>query len=1301
MEQIANNIDDFTICLGEYNEDKQNVLFWLQILINKVKGKIFIINFSGENTKKVIYECREKWNEDNFVSESMFDKKVVVEDKVSCSMKFVYDYLNIISDNDYILIIGGERLIPYNSQSKSLINTEFKSLTLSCNLMQDEDWKTYCLWVDNLYENFQHKVQGIILNIGVDENTKSIILSLLDESKNMSIICSQIVEYGNKFDNIISNFYNKFGKECNYDDMIKYLDINKMNINKKNYISMLTEVYLFFKVNNKAIELLEENYDSLDNQSKKLLADLLYRESNKVDESKKILCDIFRQDKFLKDLMPSILRVYENDSDEIRENWINVALEIEPENPKIIEHHGNFLSHIKKYEEAAKVFRKLKLILNDQYYEIIARINDILHNPPQDLLEIQRYILQSVQDYPNLWNEAILRLVIYFKDINRSEYITYSLLNDINYNFNNDLLYQLLNIKLDILSDVVTASRALGKLKPHTKDTHAKKINIERIKCITNSIITLAKHPRGYLDWRKFIDNCQSQDGWFDVVYHELVESLYKLYKLDIKKLLSDSFINKINYYNHDDKRLSGIKLLRKIRNGEYHVDDVESVIIGLLKYAEIEQDEELKIWGRYYASIIYSFRGNEQLANNYALTILDCYNIINEEYKALCILLGIMSWANSQFRMGREIEGIICVISCIKNIDNIKEIYPILEEGLNLVGRFFSENINIISNNDKSGLSKVLNSLSEYNNNLKFASYFTSNSLELLEKEILEKIHNSNEENMEWAGYITNLVSIYEKHKEHNKAITLIKDNYKKIMELCKMRMDIRYILARDWAKVIFLCASPSIENYTIAKELLEIAIEDAESKLDVYHKEERASIGEISKSIYIMYIEIIILINNIFDIKNIPEEEIYEILEKNLINICPKSIIEQKMYNQEKIIDKNLEEKEAELLNLKEEYDILYENSLGKNEELNNLAFNIQELQEYLRLNHPYYRPLPKLEKMSFKDIKNSLEDKEVFFQYIKLNITSVQILINNKDILVIPSLLDGAQINKSLKTLDEYIYGNNLNDVDDNVINDIETLSKQFTSSILEYCKNNKVNRIYVMPDLSLGSYNLNMSRYNEVCIIDKTMSIVHILDYNILKEKKEIYNCSKFINRIFGNKNDRNLKLIDTFLRKHESDSFIIIDSDEDEIDTLKNTIIDIEADTILIYGHGVNDPNENDISGSLGIQGKRGLIHIENIIENISIVRNIVLISCRGGVPLNRKVETSTGSWAELFEIFKGNIIMCKWDVNTKSSIYIVERALKYISENVKLDEALLLAIKEAKEKYKDVIYWSGVEFWMN
>ncbi|WP_419742415.1 tetratricopeptide repeat protein [Paraclostridium dentum] len=1296
MDKFLTSIDNFTICLGEYSDDEQNALFWLQLLISKVKGKVYVVNFTGENVKSFIYKCRERWNEDSFISRDIFDKKVIFEENLSCSMRFVYGYINSASKDDYILIIGGERLLPYNNQGKKLINTKFEGLTIMANLMQEEDWHTYCLWLDKLYEDFQHKVKGIILNIGVDENTRDIITSLLEKSENMSIINTQYIKTNNNLYDISNEFYNNLEK-YKYDDMIEFLDKNKNLLDKKTYIIMSIQVYLFFGVRNKAINLLEKNYDYLSNQNKKLLADLLYREYNKVDESKKILYEIFKQDKFLKDLMPSILRVHEKDSDEIREKWINISLEIDPDNPKVIENYGNWLSHINKYEEAAKIFRNLKLIFNNQYYEIVARINDILNNPPQDLLEIQTYILQSVQDYPELHNEAILRLVIYFKDINRSEYVTYRLLNDIDYNFNEDLVYKLLNIKLDMLSDIVTASKALGKLKPHIKDTHAKKINIERIKCVINSIFTLAKYEKGYLDWRRFIDNCQSQDSWFDVVCDELIENICELNKLDINKLIGNSFINRIEDCNNKGYKELGIVLLRKIKSGQFHVDDIDETITNLLKYAEIEQDEELKIWGRYYASIIYSLRGNDQLANNYALTILDYYNIMSEERKEICILLGLISWANSQFRIGREIEGIICLITCIKYCSNVGEIYPILEEGLNLVGRFFTEHINGIQSMDNSRVSSVLNSLSKYNDSLKFSSNFINNSLEIFEKELLEKICKSNEENIEWAGDITNLVAIYVKNEKYDKAIPLIKDNYKKIMEVYKLRKDMRYKLAQNWAKLIFLLEDSCIDKYAIAKELLEISIGDIENRRNVYHKEERATIGEISKSIYIMYIEIIFLT----DSKIISEVDKYKILEQNIINICHKSTIEQKKYNQDKNIDDNLKKKETELQNLKEEYDILYKGNLGQSEELNNLGIKIQELQDYLKLNHPYYRPLPKLEKISFKDIKNSLKDKEIFFQYIKLNIISIQILITNKDIMVISKLLDTEKIHRSLNLVDKYIYGSNLNSEDSNIINDIEILSNQFASSVLEYCQHNQVSKIYVMPDLSLGSYNLNMSRLNDVCIIDKTTSIIQILDYSVLNEKKYIHNCSKFINRVFGNKNERNLKLIDNFIQRYKSDDFIIVDSDEDEIDTVRNSIIDKNADTVLIYGHGVDDPNGSDISGSLGIQGRRSLIHIENIVENMNIVKNIVLISCRGGVPLSKGIETSTGSWAELFETFRGNIIICKWDVNTESSIYIVEKLLVYVNKNIKLDEALLLSIKDAKKKYKDTIYWSGIEFWMN
>lgn len=1299
MEELM-AFDEFIICLGEHGQDRINTMYWLQELIRKVRGKIIVINFSDSGVKEFLYECRDKWHQNNFINESIFNKSVIIEENIPCSMKFIYEYMINVSKEDYVLIVGGERLLPYNNQGRKIMTTKYERLTISSNLMEDEDWNTFCLWVDKLYGDFQDKVKGIILNLGIDDNTESVIVSLLDNSENMSIISSKSVEEDKQLNYILSEFYNKIVK-CDYDYMIRFIDTNKDFLDKKTYIVMLSQVYLTFGVSNRAIDLLEKNYESLNNQSKKLLADLWYREGNNIDKSKKILDELYKQDKFLKDLMPSILRVYENNDDEIRETWINIALEIDPDNPKVIECYGNWLSHTKKYKEAAKVFRDLKLILDNQYYEIVARINDILNSPPEDLLDVQRYVLQSVQDYPELHNEAILRLVIYYKTVNRSEYITYSLLNDIDYNIDDELVYKLLDIKLDILSDIVTASKALGKLKPHSKEKHAEKINIERIKCIINSIPTLAKHQKGYLDWRKFIDNCQSQDSWFDVVFNELRESIDSLNELEIDKLLRSSFIDKVRCCHDDEKKLLGIKLLRKIRSGEIDDNDIDSIIIGLLKYAEIKQDDELKIWGRYYASIIYSLRGNEQLANNHALTILEYHNRASNEYKNICILLGLISWGNSQFRIGRVNEGVICIIACIKYVNKVKEIYPILEEGLNLIGIFLVENIDRIHDRYKLHISNVLKSLSKYNDNLEFSSNLMSNSLGELEKELLQKINASNEKNIEWAGYIINLVNIYAKNKDYSMAIPIIKNNYKIIMELYKIRIDMRYKVAKSWAKVLFLCAKPSIENYTIAKILLEVAIKDIESKRNIYHKEERATIGEISKSIYVMYIEIVILMNKVFGNTIISEKERDEILERNIINICPKSTIEQKIYNQEKDIDHGLHNKKLELEKLKEEYNILYKSSLGKSKELNDLGIKIQELQDYLTLNHPHYRPLPKIESINFEDIKKSLKDEEIFFQYIKLHITSIQILITNKDIKIINSMLDVTQIDKSLKILDKYIHGNNLNNDDTKVGDDIEILSKQFAGGLLEYCSNNSVNTIYVMPDLSIYSYNLQMSKHNGEYLIDKIKSIINILDYNVLKEKEEIHSCSKFVNRVFGNKNDKNLKLIHDFIQRNKSDDFIIVDSDEDEIETLKSEIIKTNIDTVLMYGHGVDDPNVSNISGSLGMQGNRELIHIEDIIDNIKGVKNIVLISCKGGVPLNKGIETSTGSWAELFETFKGNIIMCKWDVNTESSIYIIERLIMYVNNNIKLDEALLLGIKDSKEKYKDTAYWAGIELWMN
>jgi len=1294
MNNILKELDDFTICLGQHEDDKMNVLFWLQTLIKKVKGKISIINFSMENITEFIEECREKWDKHNFIDKSEFDKRVVVVEKVSFNMDFIYRYAENLSMNDYILLIGGEKLIPYN-ESKKVINTKFDGLIINTNLMLEEDLDAFCLWLDKIYGDFQTKLQGIIMNIGVDENTKSFILPLLEKSENMSIICTNSIENKESMNYIIKTFYEKLEK-CKYEEIINFLDKNNHKLDNKNYVIMLSQVYTYFGLSTKAIELLEENYNILPNTIKKLLADLLYKENGKEDECKKIIDEIFKEDKLIKDLMPSILRIYDDDSDEIKGKWIDKAIEIDGDNPKVIEYYANWLSHTKKYAEAAKIFRSLREIENNQYYEIIARINDIMLNPPRELLDIERYILQSVQDYPELHNEAILRLVIYFREINRSEYITYSLLSNIDYNYNEEHIYKLLNIKLDILSDILSASKALGKLKPHANEYHAKKINIERIKCIIKSIKTLGKYPKGYLDWRRFIDNCQSQKGWSEGVYSELIKYIEKLNALDINEKIKNSFIKKVESCSDDEKAYLGLKLLRRIKTGQFNEDNVNDVIIGLLKYAEIEHNEELKLWARYYASIIYSLRGEIQLANNYALTILEYYNIVSEENKDLCILLGLMSWGNSQFRVGREIEGVICVMSCIEYITKVNEIYPIVEEGLNIVGTFFFDNINIIGSKDKEHICAILKSLGKYNKSLEFSRLFISDSLDELVNTLNIKVCNCNEKGIEWAGDISNLIATYIKKREESKAIELINDNYKQVIDAFKVRRDLRCKLVANWSKILFL-GTPSIKNYTIAKELLEIAIKDIESKRDVYHKEERAAIGDISKEIYRSYIEITTIMAHVQGLKTISEQEHIKILESCINKISPRTIIEQKKYNTEKIVDAVLSDTESEFLRLKEEYKILYKRNLGVSEELNRIAFKVEELQNYLKLNHPYYRALPKFEETSFIEIKNILDDNEVFYQYIKLDIMCIEIIITNKNVNVSYQLTDGKAIEKSLIKLDEGIYKDDIN-IDENIC----ILSKYFGKKLMNHCENNEVKRVYVMPDMSLGTFNLSMCRINEIFLIDKVKSIINILDYDVLKNKECSLDCNKMINRIFGNENDESLKLINSFLQKNADDSFHVIQNLDDKIESLTKAIDDEDVDTLLLYGHGVNDPNGDSFSGSLGIQGKRELIHIENIISDKNTIKNLVLISCRSGVPLNIDLESSTGSWAELFETFKGNIIMCKWDVNTEASIYIMQKIIASVKVNkLKLDEALILAMRETKEIYKRPSYWAGIELWMN
>ena len=159
--------------------------------------------------------------------------------------------------------------------------------------------------------------------------------------------------------------------------------------------------------------------------------------------------------------------------------------------------------------------------------------------------------------------------------------------------------------------------------------------------------------------------------------------------------------------------------------------------------------------------------------------------------------------------------------------------------------------------------------------------------------------------------------------------------------------------------------------------------------------------------------------------------------------------------------------------------------------------------------------------------------------------------------------------------------------------------------------------------------------------------------------------------------------------------------MLTENNSDDLSKLSELTASEDITTVIIYGHGVPDPQGSLIDGAQELKAKK-LIRIDDIIDQLHNVKNLILISCRGGSPYSGSHENSTGTWATMLENFKGNIISCKWDVPTKSSIFIVNEMMEQIKyKNVEIDEALILAQRKAREHYGNPMYWGGIEFWKN
>lgn len=1292
------SLDPFSINVTNNNSNNSSSLLLYQNILLKEPNNIFIINFGNINTEELLEKSK------TYIQDSRPDLCHIITNtnvfsEFPLDFSELFEYARTLNYSDVLLIINGERLLDY-SDTNAFASNKIGDNETRVHKMIEENWKKLTLQIDEFYKEFKNKLAGIILSMCVDMDCEQEIINNLEDSKNMSIIS-------------IKNEFENFEQDMLVMEIVENLSKNSLQTNleiinkNKNVLSNDAFIYskslAYFESGDLRMcaSLLDDIYTSLNNTNKIFLANLIYERFPQ--KAQDIAQDLLEKDKYCKGLTNLLLKVNASKCLDEKKNLSESLYKLDPQNPALIEFRASLFAAENKNAEAAKEFRKLKKMTNSDYYELIARINEIIANPPKAYQDSIDYVWAPVINHPELTNEAVLRLSTFFEEYKDSYLPAFTVLKKGELEFNDDNSIKIINRKFNILSDTRKASLALGKRKPFIKESDAELICNMRAKVLVESIQFLASIKNGYLIWTDFIIKSQGTDAWKISIYNEFIRKIDKLIEIDFEKLAKESFLYNLRENEYENINCENlISYLRYIKSGEILLQDTGSDIDEFIKVcltcAEKLGNNVHKMIVRYYLSIILAFNGRPQDANNYAIDIFDQISRIEKKDQCLCLYLGLIAWGNSQFRLGLEINGIACIIASFSLIENCNDCVPFLEDGINIVIRFFSDNPNLFKKKDESEIKKFYKTFSKYSRTLEVWWQIEFETSDEFMRQLKESVNSNKNHDLSWANDVNNLIRLYIKRKMYNEAIIVIEQHSIEAIDKLSVRIDLRFRVVGSWANILFYW-SKDIKKYFKAIDLMEIGISDIERKRETYHKEERAAIAEQADSLYRLYIQTAGLLYICTDLNKKTRESMKQRIFKILPNLTPRSIYEQKAQNTSMELTPELISLEREYDHLTMEYNNIYKKNKSTEDVMNAKIEEIEKISKELREKHPHYASLSTLNKINIYNLKDYLSDDEVIYQYIWTGCTVITILISNLSVNLEVKLFAHLDLLKKADDFSKAIQDTNGSCVFIPIANE---LSNYLGEMLYKFLDNHKIKRVYLMSDLSLGLFNINSSN-NSNSLINKVDSIVNIVDYQVIKNmSNKRIKIKPIAHRIFGNPLDKSLKKISSFLGRKESDEFIILKNESDSFDNIIDLVKKKEVSTIVLYGHGIHDPKGNSVDGSLGIQGKKEIVRISDLLKEFDSIVNLIIISCSSGSPSNRFAENSAGLWTDVIANYSGNIILSKWDIDTEKTIEILDLVFEIANKNnISLDEALLLAQRELKSNNDNPYFWAGLEFCCN
>ena len=440
-------LDPYSICLEvtDYSPNA-NVRFWLDCLAKHIQGKIHIVAY-----RTIKQEIQKTYVGEKFVWEFELAKTYDEIDK----------YIGLQGKNDAIIIVGAERLTKLSSK-KHISALTYDNKDSNLHFQEDEDWAEFAKQVDCLYEKHLLGISGLVFICNVNDTIADAINGELENSKNMSIYRTEIEGY----DCSSSDNATRVIKEIENTSLQEALDIINANVNTMSSEHMIMCQAIAYHSNGnitKAIDLLDSIYDTLTNEQKLFLAEM-YILQERTEDAKEIFEDVYASDKWQRGLYELGLDAY----DKHEQRYVDILTEgirYQPDNEFLIERYANLLVNQGNHREAAVWFRKIK----NPYFELIARVNDLLAENQLDAVIIRQYLFEIVENNPELKNIALYKIAMYAKE-HGHYYRTYNLLREADLTQIDDVTKDILKEKIDILGDTEKASKALGKLKPYKKE---------------------------------------------------------------------------------------------------------------------------------------------------------------------------------------------------------------------------------------------------------------------------------------------------------------------------------------------------------------------------------------------------------------------------------------------------------------------------------------------------------------------------------------------------------------------------------------------------------------------------------------------------------------------------------------------------------------------------------------------------------------------------------------------------------------------------------------------------------------